>query len=56
MGEADVLIENFKTGTMEKWGMGYEQVKARFPRLVVPRAAFGADGPLGGLPVVDMVT
>ena len=54
MGEADVLIENFKTGTMEKWGMGYEQVKARFPRLVWCRVSgFGADGPLGGLPGYD---
>ena len=31
---ADVLVENFKTGTLEKWGMGYEQTLARrIPRL-----------------------
>ena len=54
MAEADVLIENFKTGTMEKWGIGYEHVKARFPRLVWCRVSgFGADGPLGGLPGYD---
>ena len=33
--DADVLIDNFKTGTLEKWGIGYEAIlKDRFPRLV----------------------
>lgn len=52
---ADVLVENFKTGTLERWGMGYEEVlKARFPRLVHCRiSGFGADGPLGGYPGYD---
>ncbi len=52
---ADVLIENFKTGTLEKWGVGYEQTLAgRFPRLVHCRVSgFGADGPLGGMPGYD---
>ena len=54
---ADVLIENFKTGTLEKWGMGYEDVlKSRFPRLIHCRVSgFGADGPLGGYPGYDAV-
>lgn len=54
---ADVLVENFKTGTLEKWGMGYEDVlKARFPRLIHCRVSgFGADGPLGGYPGYDAV-
>jgi crotonobetainyl-CoA:carnitine CoA-transferase CaiB-like acyl-CoA transferase len=54
---ADVLIENFKTGTLEKWGMGYEDVlKARFPHLIHCRVSgFGADGPLGGYPGYDAV-
>ena len=54
---ADVMVENFKTGTMEKWGLGYEAVlKARFPRLVHCRVSgFGADGPLGGSPGYDAV-
>src|SRR5690348_17064983 len=30
---ADVLIENFKTGTMEKWGVGYDELAKRFPTL-----------------------
>ncbi|GAB3653380.1 CaiB/BaiF CoA transferase family protein [Ramlibacter alkalitolerans] len=51
---ADVLIENFKTGTMERWGIGYEALAARFPRLVHCRVSgYGADGPLGGLPGYD---
>jgi crotonobetainyl-CoA:carnitine CoA-transferase CaiB-like acyl-CoA transferase len=52
---ADVLIENFKTGTMERWGMGYDAVlKDKFPRLVHCRVSgFGADGPLGGYPGYD---
>jgi formyl-CoA transferase len=54
---ADVLIENFKPGSMEKWGLGYEAVlKERFPRLVHCRVSgFGADGPLGGFPGYDAV-
>jgi crotonobetainyl-CoA:carnitine CoA-transferase CaiB-like acyl-CoA transferase len=51
---ADVLVENFKTGTMERWGMGYEALSRRFPRLVWCRVSgFGADGPLGGLAGYD---
>ena len=54
---ADVLIENFKPGAMEKWGLGYDDVlRARFPRLIHCRiSGFGADGPLGGLPGYDAV-
>ena len=54
LAEADVLIENFKTGTLEKWGIGHETLAARFPRLIHCRVSgFGADGPLGGLPGYD---
>ena len=53
--DADVLVENFKPGSMEKWGLGYEDVLSRsFPRLIHCRVSgFGADGPLGGLPGYD---
>lgn len=52
--EADVLLENFKTGTLEKWGLGYDTLKVEFPRLVHCRVSgYGADGPLGGLPGYD---
>lgn len=57
LAEADVLVENFKTGTLERWGLGYADVLSqRFPRLVHCRiSGFGADGPLGGLPGYDAV-
>lgn len=43
---ADVLIENFRTGTMEKWGIGWEDLKAINPRLVMVRVTgFGQTGP-----------
>lgn len=54
LSEADVLVENFKTGTMEKWGLGPDELLQRFPRLVYARiTGFGADGPMGGLPGYD---
>jgi formyl-CoA transferase len=53
---ADVLIENYKPGTMERWGLGYDALGARFPGLIHCRVSgFGADGPLGGLPGYDAV-
>lgn len=54
VAEADVLLENFKAGTMERWGIGYEALSQRFPRLVWCRVSgFGSDGPLGALPGYD---
>nr|RDS97111.1 CoA transferase [Cereibacter sphaeroides f. sp. denitrificans] len=51
---ADVFIENFKTGTLERWGMGHDELSARFPQLIHARVSgFGADGPMGGLPGYD---
>ena len=54
---ADVLIENFKPGSMEKWGLGYEDVLSKqFPSLIHCRiSGFGPDGPLGGLPGYDAI-
>ncbi len=53
---ADVLLENFKIGTMERWGMAYETLSQRFPKLIYCRiSGFGADGPLGGMPGYDAV-
>ena len=44
--QADVLIENFRPGALEKWGMGYEVLAARNPRLVMARVSgFGQTGP-----------
>ncbi len=54
LDEADVLLENFKTGTMERWGLGQDELSRRFPRLIHCRVSgFGSDGPMGGLPGYD---
>jgi len=55
--EADIVFENFKTGQMEKFGLGYEDVlKEKFPKLIYCRiSGYGADGPLGGFPGYDAV-
>ena len=54
MAQADVVLENFKVGTMEKWGIGCEQMRGQWPHLVWCRVTgFGADGPLGALPGYD---
>lgn len=54
LADADVMVENFKPGTLEKWGLGYEDLKAAFPALIHCRVSgFGSDGPLGGLPGYD---
>ncbi len=55
--QADVLIENFVPGTMQKWGLGYEDYLAqKFPQLIYCGiSGFGAEGPLGGLPGYDAV-
>lgn len=52
---ADVVVENFKAGTLERWGLGSDTVLGeRFPRLVHCRiTGYGVDGPLGGLPGYD---
>lgn len=57
LNNADILIENFKPGTMEKWGLGYEEVLSkRFPKLIHCRVSgFGSDGPMGGFPGYDAI-
>jgi formyl-CoA transferase len=43
---ADVLIENFRPGTMEKWGLGWEDLHRVNPRLIMLRVSgYGQDGP-----------
>jgi formyl-CoA transferase len=63
VAKSDFLVENFRPGTLEKWGLGWEQLSAVNPRLIMvrvsgygqtgpyaPRAGFGAIGEaMGGL-------
>lgn len=44
--DADILIENFRPGTLEKWGLGWDVLQAANPRLIMLRVSgFGQDGP-----------
>lgn len=46
VAQSDVVIENFRPGTLEKWGLGYEQLAADHPGLIMIRiSGFGQTGP-----------
>jgi len=52
----DVLVENFRPGTMEKLGYGWEELHRRYPRLIYAAASgFGHSGPFSHYPAYDMV-
>jgi len=56
LSKADILVENFKPGTLEKWGYGWKDVCKKYPRLIYASASgFGQTGPLKELPAYDMV-
>lgn len=43
---ADVVVENFRPGTLEKWGLGFDELSARNPRVVLARVSgYGQTGP-----------
>jgi formyl-CoA transferase/succinyl-CoA--D-citramalate CoA-transferase len=47
--QCDVVLENFRPGTLERWGLGYAELSARNPKLVVTHiSGFGQTGPLAG--------
>jgi crotonobetainyl-CoA:carnitine CoA-transferase CaiB-like acyl-CoA transferase len=53
--QADVVISNFKPGTMESWGVGYEDASARNPRIVYAMgSSFGPEGPDAGREGADL--
>jgi len=54
--KADVLVENFRPGTMEKFGYGWETLHGRYPQLIYAAASgFGHTGPNSRDPAYDMV-
>ncbi|HVJ54797.1 MAG TPA: CoA transferase [Aliidongia sp.] len=56
LGKADVLVENYRPGTMEKLGYGWDALHPRFPRLIYAAASgFGHSGPYSSHPAYDMV-
>ena len=49
--DADVVLENFRPGTLERWGLGWEELSAANPRLVLARVTgFGQSGPVRARP------
>lgn len=53
---ADILIENFRPGTMEGWGCGEAGLRVLNPRLIYASlSGFGADGPMTGVPGYDLI-
>jgi len=56
LSKADILVENFKPGTLEKWVFGWKDVSKKYPKLIYASASgFGQTGPLKELPAYDMV-
>tara|TARA_B110000046_G_scaffold149559_1_gene157735 strand:+ start:289 stop:1434 length:1146 start_codon:yes stop_codon:yes gene_type:complete len=56
LSKADILVENFKPGTLERWGFGWKEVNKKYPKLIYASASgFGQTGPLRELPAYDMV-
>ena len=54
--KADVVVENFRAGTMEKMGLGYASLAQEHPGLIlVSVSGFGTEGPYAGLPAFDEI-
>ncbi|HYC47270.1 MAG TPA: CoA transferase, partial [Burkholderiales bacterium] len=56
IGQCDVLVENFKVGTLEKWGFGNDWLGSHAPRVIrCSITGYGASGPKAGLPGYDFI-
>src|SRR3989440_2329442 len=56
VAQCDVIVENFKVGTLEKWGFGNEWLSAHAPRVVrCSITGYGSSGPKAGLPGYDFI-
>jgi CoA:oxalate CoA-transferase len=54
--KADVVLENYRPGTMEKFGLGYEELKAINPRIIYAACSgFGHTGPYAAKPAYDVI-
>jgi crotonobetainyl-CoA:carnitine CoA-transferase CaiB-like acyl-CoA transferase len=53
---SDILIENFKVGGLEKYGLSYDKLKSKYPKLIYCSiTGFGQTGPLAGEPGYDLM-
>jgi len=53
---ADVLIENFRPGAMDRWGLGEHELRAKNSKLIYASlSGFGADGPMADIPGYDLI-
>jgi crotonobetainyl-CoA:carnitine CoA-transferase CaiB-like acyl-CoA transferase len=56
LATADVLVQNFRPGVLERMGLGYADLKEQNPRLIYASiSGFGPDGPYGHLPAYDAI-
>ncbi|MBZ5610678.1 MAG: CoA transferase [Acidobacteriia bacterium] len=56
MEKADVVLENFRPGTLQKLGLGYQQARARNPRLIYCSiSGYGQNGPARDFPAMDLI-
>jgi crotonobetainyl-CoA:carnitine CoA-transferase CaiB-like acyl-CoA transferase len=56
IAQCDVLVENFKVGTLEKWGFGNDWLEANAPRVIrCSITGYGSTGPKAGLPGYDFI-
>ncbi len=56
LADADVLVENFRPGIMDRFGLGYGQLRERFPRLIYAAiSGFGQDGPYRERTAYDLI-
>src|SRR5438094_4810332 len=54
--QADVVLENFRPGVMDRWGLGWDDLRSVNPRLIMVRqSGFGQDGPYAGRPAYGMI-
>lgn len=54
--QSDILVENFKVGSLAKYGLDYEQLKSRYPKLIYCSiTGFGRKGPLAQEPGYDFI-
>ena len=56
LGDSDILVENFVPGTMERFGLDYENIRGDYPKLIYASiSGFGQDGPEAQRPALDIV-